>query len=88
VVGEVTTLAHEVGDNTVEGAALEVKRLSRSASSLLTSAEATEVLGGLGCSISTELQRVNKKTIDGLDNYDITITLTALDGLVGRCSGR
>merc|ERR1712022_82837 len=41
VVGEVATLAHEVGDDAVEGGALE-------AEALLASAEGTEVLRGLG----------------------------------------
>lgn len=48
VVGEVTTLAHEAGDDTVEGGALE-------AESLLASAESTEVLRGLGNYILAKL---------------------------------
>jgi len=48
VVGEVTALAHEVGDDTVERAALVAK-------ALLAGAEGTEVLGGLGDDVSTEL---------------------------------
>lgn len=47
-VGEVTTLGHEAGDNSVEGDTLVVKRLARLADSLLTSAESSEVLRGLG----------------------------------------
>lgn len=42
--GEVTTLAHEVGDYTMEGTALEMKRLATLASAHLTSAESTEIL--------------------------------------------
>ena len=38
-------LAHEVGDNTVERAALEVERLAGFPRALLAGAEATEVLG-------------------------------------------
>lgn len=45
--GEVTTLKHELGDDAMEGRALEVERLARAAGSLLTSAERAEVLGGL-----------------------------------------
>jgi hypothetical protein len=45
--GEVTTLKHELGDDTVEGGALVVEGLARAAGSLLTSAESAEVLGGL-----------------------------------------
>ena len=45
--GEVTTLEHELGDDTVEGRALVVEGLARAAGTLLTSAEGTEVLCGL-----------------------------------------
>jgi hypothetical protein len=45
--GEVTTLEHELGDDTVEGGALVVEGLARAAGTLLTSAESAEVLGGL-----------------------------------------
>ena len=48
--GEVTTLAHESGDDTVEGGSLEGK-----VSSLLASAESAEVLSGLGDNVSAEL---------------------------------
>ena len=53
--GKVTTLAHEVGDHTMESGALEVERLARPADTLLTGAESTEVLSGLRNHISTEL---------------------------------
>lgn len=45
--GEVTTLEHELGNDTVEGSALEVEGLAAAAGTLLTSAESAEVLGGL-----------------------------------------
>ena len=48
VVGEVTTLAHEVGDDAMEGGGLV-------AEALLAGAESTEVLGGLGDHVSAEL---------------------------------
>jgi len=48
VVGEVTTLAHEVRDNPVEGRSLESK-------SLLVRAESPKVLGSLGHDIGTKL---------------------------------
>ena len=44
---EVATLCHEACNDTVEGAALEMQRLSRPALSLLSSAESAEVLRGL-----------------------------------------
>lgn len=46
--GEVTTLEHELGDDTVEAGSLVSE-------ALLTSAESAEVLGGLGSGISAEL---------------------------------
>lgn len=47
VVGEVATLAHEVGNDAVEDAALVTK-------ALLSSAQSTEVLSGLGHHITAE----------------------------------
>ena len=52
---EVTTLAHEVVDDTMEGGALEVEGLAGLAHALLAGAEATEILGGLGDDVSAEL---------------------------------
>ena len=46
--GEVATLGHEAGDDSMEGAALEVEGLSLGAHALLASAASAEVLGGLG----------------------------------------
>ena len=43
-LSEVTTLGHEPWDNSMEGAALEVKRLSTASNTVLTSAESSEVL--------------------------------------------
>ena len=45
--GEVSSLGHEVGDDSVEGRSLEVEGLSGLTDSLLSSAESSEVLGGL-----------------------------------------
>ena len=50
VVGEVATLAHEVGNNSVEGGAPE-------AEALLAGAESPEVLSGLGDDIGAQLQK-------------------------------
>ena len=47
--GEVATLAHEVGDDTVEGGSLE-------AVSLLAGAQGAEVLIGLGDDVSSQLK--------------------------------
>ena len=54
VVGEVTTLAHEVGDDTVEGGALVSEPL-------LSSAESSEVLSSLGDNIVPQLKQSNIK---------------------------
>lgn len=48
-VGEVTTLEHELGDDTVENRVLV-------AVALLTSSKSTEVLGGLGDDVVVELE--------------------------------
>ena len=53
--GEVTTLGHELRDDSVEGATLVVKGLATLADTSLTSAESSEVLGGLGDLIGIEL---------------------------------
>jgi hypothetical protein len=45
--GEVTTLKHKLGDDTVERRALVVERLARAAGTLLTSAEGAEVFCSL-----------------------------------------
>mmetsp|Transcript_37546 Transcript_37546/g.97103 ORF Transcript_37546/g.97103 Transcript_37546/m.97103 type:complete len:224 (-) Transcript_37546:24-695(-) len=52
---EVSSLAHEVGDHAVEGAALEVERLAGLSSALLARAERPEVLRGLRDNVRPEL---------------------------------
>jgi hypothetical protein len=54
-LGEVTTLAHEVGNDSMESASLEVKGLARSSLTFLTSAEGTEILGSLGDNVVEKL---------------------------------
>jgi len=51
---EITTLAHEIVDDTMERGALEMERLARSAGALLAGAEASEILGGLGDDVGAE----------------------------------
>ena len=46
--GEIATLSHEAGDDSVEARVQEVEVLSLGAHALLSSAESAEVLGGLG----------------------------------------
>jgi len=52
--GEVTTLTHEIVNDTMEGGALEVKGLAALAHALLAGAEAAEIFGGLGDDIRSE----------------------------------
>jgi hypothetical protein len=53
--GEVAALAHEAGDDAVEGGALVVQRLPRDAQALLARAQAAEVLGRPGDLVGEEL---------------------------------
>ena len=52
--GEVTTLSHELGDDSVERAVQVVEVLSGLALALLTSAEGAEVVAGLGALVVVE----------------------------------
>jgi hypothetical protein len=52
---EVTTLAHELWDDPVEGAALEMQLLSELANSLFTSAKRPKVLHSVGHDVSPQL---------------------------------
>ena len=61
--GEVATLAHEVGDDSVESTSLEVQGLARLAPTLLTSAQGPEVLGSPGDYIGVELHGKKKTKI-------------------------
>ena len=54
VVGEVAALAHEVGDDAVEGG-------TAVAETLLAGAEGAEVLGGAGNHVATELEGRKEK---------------------------
>jgi len=53
--GEVAALAHEAGDDAVEGGALVVQRLPRGAQALLARAQAAKVLGRPGDLVGEEL---------------------------------
>lgn len=63
--GEVTTLKHELRDNTVEGRALV-------AEALLASAQSTEVLGGLGNDAVVKLE-VDAALLDWLAGRRVSI---------------
>ena len=53
--GEIATLGHELGNDSVERAALVVEGLAGLADTLLTGAETSEILGGDG-GVSEELE--------------------------------
>lgn len=54
--GEIASLGHEVGDNSVELAVLVVEDSARFAGALLTGAEASEVLSGFGDFVGEEFE--------------------------------
>jgi hypothetical protein len=55
-IGEITSLNHEIGNDSVEDGSLEMKRLSRFSNSLLTGAQGPKVLGSLGDVLSEQSQ--------------------------------
>ena len=64
--GEITTLGHEAGDDSVEGATLVVEGLAGLANALLTSAESSKVLGALGgVSVEVDLDAAGGLATDG-----------------------
>ena len=58
-VGEVTTLNHEVRNNTVENGVLVMKRLARFTNALFTSTQSTEVFDSLGNSLTESIHQFN-----------------------------
>ena len=54
-IGEITTLEHELGNDSVEDASLEMQGLSALASTLLSSAKSSEVFSSLWYRISVQL---------------------------------
>lgn len=87
VVGEVTTLEHELGDNTVERRTLVTK-------ALLASAESAEVLSSLGNNVVVELELNATKRLAVSSNVEKDLVTKAGHGvreesLVGdRLDGR
>lgn len=59
--GEISSLAHEVWNHTVERGPFEVQRLARPSGTFLASAETPEVLGSLWNNIGTKLHEKNYK---------------------------
>jgi len=68
VVGEITSLAHKVRNNTVEAA-------SRVSESLFTGAQSTEVLGGLGDHVGTQFHgdAAGRSSADGDIKVDLGV---------------
>ena len=56
-VSEVTTLKHEVRDDSVEARSLVVEGFARGSNALLASTESTEVLGGLGNGLTEKTEQ-------------------------------
>ena len=65
---EVSSLDHEVGDNTMEDGALVVKRLSRLSNSLLSSAKSTEILHSLRNSLTEPTRQSILTNVQSHDN--------------------
>ncbi|CAD2217232.1 hypothetical protein AGDE_04641 [Angomonas deanei] len=76
LVGEVTTLAHEVGDDAVEGAAGITE-------ALLASGEGAEVLGGLGASIGEELEGDATGGLTSNGDIEVHLGVGGHGGVVG-----
>jgi hypothetical protein len=79
-VGEVTSLEHEVGDNTVEHRSLVMQRLATLSDSLLSGTESTEVLHCLWNSVSKEAED-DASTFGSLD-FDVEEDLVGHLGCV------
>ena len=58
-VGEITTLNHEAGNNTVENGVFVVERLARFTNALFTSTQSTEVFDSLGNSLTESIHQFN-----------------------------
>lgn len=71
VSGKVTTLQHELGNDTVEGGAGVAK-------ALLASAESSEVLGSLGDNVVVELERDTAKRL--------AVSRDVKENLVAHCN--
>lgn len=90
--GEVTTLKHELGDDTVEAGALVVEGLAGAASALLAGAESAEVLGGLLVKVSGWFNfpksRAEKSSDEDSDSGVLTLgVLSAKSSMTMRPAG-
>jgi len=79
---EVTALAHEVRDHTMEDRSLEVERLAAATDSLLTGAKGAEVLGGAGSDVGVELKHdpAGGLAADGHVEEDLRVRHSCRDG--------
>lgn len=82
--GEVTTLGHEAGDDTMEGRALEVEGNALTAHALLAGAERLEVLGRLGHDIVVE----SELDAPGLNSSMRVSSCTAAEQRIEDIGGR
>jgi len=80
--GEITTLAHELRDDTMEDGTLKVEGLAGLAHTLLTGAEASEVLNGLGDHIGAELHNDASGGLTTDGHIEENLGVGHLDGFV------
>lgn len=82
--GEITTLQHELRDDSVEAAALVVQVLAGLSLALLSSAKSSEVLGGLGDYVISQ-DKLDSSRLNSVDG-DVKEDLGASggDGIIGR----
>mmetsp|Transcript_18988 Transcript_18988/g.34278 ORF Transcript_18988/g.34278 Transcript_18988/m.34278 type:complete len:260 (+) Transcript_18988:210-989(+) len=78
-IGEVAALAHELGDDTVEGAILVVERLARLAIALVSGTQRAEVFGCLGHLVAIQTKYYSPRRISS--NGDVEEALVC-DGLI------
>ncbi len=81
---EVTTLTHEAGDNSVERGVLEGQELAAAGGdTLLTGAEASEVLGSLRDNILEELELNSASFLSGDLNQEENLWVSSVDWVEG-----
>lgn len=86
-VGEVTTLDHKVGDDSVKLGTLIVKGLSTSTQTLLTSAKSSEVLSSLGDGLTEEAHNDTAGSLASNLNVEEYLAGDSLEVLAKRDGG-
>ncbi len=81
--GEVTTLAHELRDHTVERRILEPERLARSADTLVANTQGTEVLRGLRNDIGEQLHGDSARGLTADGDVEVRLGIRGVDRVEG-----